>query len=108
MKITKEVEIDGEDHDIEINIELDDVLEFISQANGREVQDIHDEAISEGADPDDCECDEWDLSEIETYNQCAKYQDYPLVENLADEMKMTFINEIWNKYTLEQLEERLK
>ena len=34
--------------------------------------------------------------------------DFIDMDNLADTMKLEFIAEIWKKYTLEQLEEKLK
>lgn len=94
--------------EITIEIDCDDVIDFLDQADGYDVQRIHDKAIQEGADPKEPDYNDLDIEEIETYNQCAKIQGYPSIETLADEMKMEFIASVWDKFTLEQLEEKLK
>lgn len=118
MKVTREVEINGEDHDVEIEITEEDVIEFISDCTGRERQRIHDEAIDNGADPKDTElddieefiedADQSDLRKIRSMLNMSA-DDFPIkIETLADEMKIDFIASIWEDFTLEQMEKKLK
>lgn len=70
--------------DAEVDIELDDVIEFIEECNTLDIERIK-KAIGESGK-----------------NLSIK------IENLADQMKFEFIESIFHKYTLEQLEEKLK
>lgn len=117
MIIKREVEINGKDHDVEIEILEDDVLEFLFSCTPRECQNIHDEAIGQGADQKDIELDDVEgFIDLATESDLRKIRgmldtsaDFPIkIETLADEMKIDFIASIWDDFTLEQMEKKLK
>ncbi len=94
---------------VSVEIDCDDVIEFISLcSSGSEIQRICDAALDDGADAPDCDHEDIAFEDIEAYNRCASEQGYIQIESLADEMKMEFITSVWDKYSLEQLEEKLK
>lgn len=109
----------------EIDITLSDIKEYINDASGFDVREIYDYAKSEGGIDDHCdECENREISAdlgyvVESipsyndrdvrqiYNAAAEELRFFKIENLADQMKIEFINSIWDKYTLEQLEQKL-
>ncbi len=97
-KFTIEREINGKIEEIELT--RDDVEAFICQASGSDVVYLYDTCKVEGGIDDDCDCDKDAKEETAA--------DYLIIETMADSMKMEFIASVFEKYTLEQFEERLK
>ncbi len=94
---------------VSVTIDCDDVIEFISQCSSvGEIQRICDATLDEGADGPDYDHEDISFEDIEAYNRCANEQGYIIIESLADEMKMEFITSVWSKFTLGELEEKLK
>lgn len=106
---------------------IEEIFDFIDNATQSDIQEIYDHAKDKGGIEDDCEeCEECEDCETdlegvmrytayasqdeanEIYNAAAQNLKFFKIENLADQMKIEFINSIWDKYTLEQLEEKLK
>ncbi len=96
-KFTIEREINGKTQDIELC--RDDVEAFILQASSHDIRYLYNLCKDEGDIDDDCDCDK------DTKEETAA--DYLILETMADERKMEFIASVFEKYTLEQFEEKL-
>lgn len=81
--ITKTVEVEA---DVDIEIEFSDVEEFIEDATENELRKIK-ALVSSSFYPEDMQFK---------------------IETLADQMKLEFLQSIWDKYTCEQMEEKFK
>jgi hypothetical protein len=94
---------------VEIEIDYDDVIDYIEECDSTsELQKIYD-IVREEEGINLFDDYNWvDIYEIDTYNECAVIHNCPKIETLADRMKMDFITSIWDKYTVEQLELKLK
>jgi len=115
MKIEKEVFIKELDKSItiEVDIELDDVLDFIVTASYKEIDDIIDACDYE------CEKEDTTLDDVLDYVAYATneetYRIMGVIKNdnsyhkrtLEDDMKDELLSYAIKKYTLTQLEEKL-
>jgi len=79
--------------DVEIEIELEDVLDFIDNADSDDIENIK-EAIS--------------YNENDNDNDSDVYKRYLQVDNLYDREKALILKKAFKKYNLEQLIDMLK
>lgn len=92
--------VDGKD--VDVDFDMDDVQEFINYASSSDVQEIYDLVKDTGSIDDICD-------ECETRQEREETAaDYLIIETMVDEMKMELIASVFEKYTLEEFEKRLK